>query len=125
MHERMWNRDFILLIASNFLMYITYYAVLSALPVYLVSYLHATKSQVGVVVGAYTIASVLVRPFSGFTLDRFGRRTIFLLALVIYSFLFLHCIDSYAEICTRAYLGFYHRFGINYSSRSYPQVKEG
>jgi len=84
----MWNKDFIFLIASNFLMYITYYAVLSALPIYLVSDLHATKSQVGVVVGAYTIASVLVRPFSGFTLDRFGRRTIFLLALVIYSFLF-------------------------------------
>jgi len=88
MYERMWNKDFIFLIASNFLMYITYYAVLSALPIYLVSDLHATKSQVGVVVGAYTIASVLVRPFSGFTLDRFGRRTIFLLALVIYSFLF-------------------------------------
>jgi len=84
----MWNKDFILLILSNFLMYITYYAVLSALPIYLVSDLHATKSQVGVVVGAYTIASVLVRPFSGFTLDRFGRRTIFLLALVIYSLLF-------------------------------------
>ena len=88
MYQRMWNKDFILLILSNFLMYITYYAVLSALPIYLVSDLHATKSQVGVVVGAYTIASVLVRPFSGFTLDRFGRRTIFLLALVIYSLLF-------------------------------------
>lgn len=88
MYDRMWNKDFILLVASNFLMYITYYAVLSALPIYLVSDLHATKSQVGVVVGAYTLASVLVRPFSGFTLDRFGRRTIFLLALVFYSFLF-------------------------------------
>ena len=88
MLERMWNKDFIFLIVSNFLMYITYYAVLSALPIYLVNDLHATKSQVGVIVGAYTIASVLVRPFSGFTLDRFGRRTIFLLALVIYSFLF-------------------------------------
>ncbi len=88
MFERMWNKDFILLIVSNFLMYVTYYAVLSALPIYLVCDLHATKSQVGVVVGAYTIASILVRPFSGFTLDRFGRRTIFLLALVIYSLLF-------------------------------------
>jgi MFS family permease len=69
-------------------MYITYYAILSSLPIYLVSELHASKVQVGVVVGAYTIASVLVRPFSGFALDRFGRRTIFLLALIIYSFLF-------------------------------------
>lgn len=88
MPERIWNRDFILLIGSNFLMYITYYAILSSLPIYLVSEMQASKMQVGLVVGAYTIASVLVRPFSGFALDRFGRRTIFLLALIIYTFLF-------------------------------------
>jgi len=69
-------------------MYITYYAILSALPLYLVNDLHASAVQVGFVVGAYTIASVLVRPFSGFMLDRFGRRTIFLLALIVYSLLF-------------------------------------
>lgn len=86
--EMIWNRNFILLILSNFLMYITYYAILSALPIYLVSDLHASKIQVGLVVGTYTIASVLVRPFTGFALDRFGRRTIFLSALLIYSFLF-------------------------------------
>jgi MFS family permease len=85
MDERIWSRDYILLILSNFLMYIVYYAILSALPVYLVSDLHATKFQVGVVVGAYTVASVLVRPFSGFALDRFGRRTILLLGLVFYT----------------------------------------
>jgi len=69
-------------------MYITYYAILSALPLYLVNDLHASEVQVGFVVGAYTIASVMARPFSGFMLDRFGRRTIFLLALIIYSLLF-------------------------------------
>jgi MFS family permease len=88
MNEKIWTKDFILLILSNFLMYITYYAILSALPIYLVTDLNASKMQVGVVVGTYTIASVLIRPFSGFALDRFGRRTIFLSALVIYSLLF-------------------------------------
>jgi MFS family permease len=88
MNEKIWTRDFILLILSNFLMYITYYAILSALPIYLVSDLNASKMQVGIVVGVYTIASVLVRPFSGFALDRFGRRTIFLLALILYTLLF-------------------------------------
>jgi len=88
MREKIWDREFILLILSNFLMYITYYAIVSALPIYLVSELHASKMQVGVVVGAYTIASVLVRPFSGFALDKFGRRTIFLSGLVIYTLLF-------------------------------------
>jgi sugar phosphate permease len=66
MNEKIWNKDFAFLILSNFLMYITYYAILSALPIYLVSKLHASKIQVGVVVGAYTLDSVLVRPFSGF-----------------------------------------------------------
>jgi len=88
MNEKIWHRDFILLILSNFLMYITYYAILSALPIYLVSDLHASKMQVGVVVGVYTVASVIVRPFSGFALDKFGRRTVFLSALVIYTLLF-------------------------------------
>lgn len=88
MNEKIWSKDFIFLILSNFLMYITYYAILSALPVYLVNELHSSKIQVGIVVGAYTIASVLVRPFSGFALDRFGRRAIFTLALIIYSLLF-------------------------------------
>jgi len=88
MNEKIWTKNFVFLILSNFLMYITYYAILSALPVYLVSDLHASKMQVGVVVGAYTLASVLVRPFSGFALDKFGRRTIFISALIIYSMLF-------------------------------------
>ncbi len=85
MYEKMWNRDFILLTLSNFFMCITYYALISALPVYLVSELHAGKSQVGVILAAYTIASVMIRPFSGFALDKFGRRTVFLLALIFYT----------------------------------------
>lgn len=85
MYEKMWNRDFVLLTLSNFFMCITYYALISALPVYLVNELHAGKSQVGIVLAAYTIASVLIRPFSGFALDKFGRRTVFLLALIFYT----------------------------------------
>jgi len=88
MYEKMWNRDFILLTLSNFFMCITYYAIISALPIYLVSELHAGKTQVGFVLAAYTIASVIIRPFSGFALDKFGRRTVFLLALVLYTILF-------------------------------------
>lgn len=88
MRDRIWNRDFVLLILSNFLMYITYYAIISVLPIYLVSELNASKSQVGIVVAAYTIASVMIRPFSGYTLDRYSRKMVFVIALIIYSLLF-------------------------------------
>lgn len=85
---KIWSRNFILLTLSNFLVCTTYYAIISALPIYLVSELNAGKSEVGIVLAAYTIASVLIRPFSGFALDKFGRRTIFLLAIIFYSILF-------------------------------------
>ena len=88
MNDKIWNRNFIMLTSSNFMMYVTYYAIISALPIYLVSELHAGKSQVGVVMAAYTIASVLIRPFSGFALDKFGRRNVILLALAVYTVFF-------------------------------------
>jgi len=105
MIQKMWNKDFILLILSNFFMYITYYAVISVLPIYLVSSLHSTKSQVGIVVGIYTIAAVLIRPFTGFTLDRFNRHMIFVLALGIYTFLFSGFLFA-ASILALAFLRF-------------------
>lgn len=70
-------------------MFIAYYAVLSTLPLYLVSSFHAEKSIVGLIVSAYTIASVTVRPFSGFALDRFGRKGILYTTLVLYAFFYL------------------------------------
>lgn len=69
-------------------MCVTYYAIISALPIYLVSELAAGKTQVGIVLGAFTIGSVLIRPFTGFALDKFGRRTIFLTALILYALFF-------------------------------------
>jgi len=98
MYEKIWNRDFILLTLSNFFMCITYYALISALPVYLVNELHAGKSQVGLVLAAYTIASVMIRPFSGFALDKFGRRTILLLALISYTSLFAGYLIAFSII---------------------------
>jgi MFS family permease len=85
----MWSKNFVFLSLSNFLMYVIYYAIISVLPVYLVCELKAGSAQVGAVMATYTIASVLIRPFSGFALDKFGRRSVFLLALLFYSFFYI------------------------------------
>lgn len=107
MVKKIWNRDFVLLMLSNFLMCVTYYSIISTLPIYLVSELHAGESEVGLVLAAYTIASVLVRPFGGFSLDKFGRRTVFLLALLLYTILFCGYLVS-ATITLLVLLRFIH-----------------
>jgi MFS family permease len=85
---KIWNRNFVLLTVTNFLMCITYYAIISTLPIYLVNDLHAGKRDVGLVLASYTIASIFIRPFGGYSLDRFGRRTVFLISLIFYTFFF-------------------------------------
>lgn len=69
-------------------MCVTYYSIISTLPIYLVSELQAGKSDVGLVLGAYTIASIFIRPFGGFALDKFGRHTIYIVALLLYTLFF-------------------------------------
>jgi MFS family permease len=88
MYKTIWNRDFILLTLSNFLLCITYYALISTLPIYLSVDLHANNSAIGIVLAVYTIASVTVRPFSGFALDKIGRKMIFIAALLLYTAVF-------------------------------------
>jgi MFS family permease len=88
MNDNVWNRDFTLLTLSNFLMCCAYYSLISTLPVYISHELKAPESQVGLVMACYVIAAILIRPFCGFSLDRFGRKGIFLVSLLIYAITF-------------------------------------
>lgn len=88
MNAKVWNRDFTLLTISNFLMCCAYYSLISTLPLYISLQLKATESLVGLVMACYVVAAILVRPFCGFSLDRYGRKTIFLGSLFVYAMLF-------------------------------------
>ncbi|HNY01413.1 MAG TPA: MFS transporter [Bacteroidales bacterium] len=83
-----WNRNFTLLTLSNFLICSAYYSLISTLPVYISTTLHSPHSIVGLAMASYAVAAILVRPFCGFGLDFFGRRTIFLASLVVYGLVF-------------------------------------
>jgi len=88
MSNSLWNRNFTLLTFSNFFMCSAYYSLISTLPIYISTELHSPKSVVGLVLASYIVASVLVRPFTGFGLDKYGRKTIFIVSLLFYAFVF-------------------------------------
>jgi MFS family permease len=88
MNEKVWNRDFTLLTLSNFLMCCAYYSLISTLPVYMSDVLSSGKGIVGSVMACYVVAAILIRPFCGFSLDKFGRKTIFLASLLVYALIF-------------------------------------
>lgn len=85
----LFSRNFILLTVSVFLISTSFYFLMPTLPVYLQEVLHSGKQEVGLIIGIYTLAALLVRPISGYMLDTFGRKWIFLASIIFFSVLFI------------------------------------
>ena len=64
-----------------------FYFLLPTLPVYAVNALGANKNQVGYIIGVYALSALLIRPFCGYVLDAYGRRSVYLWALGIFTVL--------------------------------------
>lgn len=75
---RLWSKNFVLICLANFCYFGSFYFLLPTLPQY-VAVLGGTPGQVGLVMGFFTLASVVVRPYFGKTADRRGRKLFMLL----------------------------------------------
>lgn len=94
--ERLWNAEYIKVMASNFLLFFAFYLLTPLLPVYLNNEFHAEKDMIGLVLSGYVVATLLVRPLSGFMVDCFNRKTV----LMICFFVFFICFTGYVGAST-------------------------
>lgn len=85
MKPPLWTRDFSLAFAANFLMAFGFYLLMPTLPIYLVRELHLTKGMTGLVMSAYVIAALAMRPFSGFLIDTFPRKRLYVISYVLFA----------------------------------------
>lgn len=84
----LWTKDFILAFLSNLLLFYSFYMLIPVLPFYLIENLGTSNSAAGVVLSLYTISALLIRPFSGFMVDMFSRKPLYLLCYGVFSVLF-------------------------------------
>ncbi|MEW5898706.1 MAG: MFS transporter [Bacillota bacterium] len=70
---RLWSKDFILICLANFFYFGSFYFLIPTLPQY-VDLLGGTPAEVGLVMGLFTMASVIIRPYFGKMADRQGRK---------------------------------------------------
>ena len=89
--ERLWNRDYCVAMAGNFMMFFAFYLLTPLLPIYLDEQFGASKDMIGLVLSGYVIAALIVRPFSGFIVDSFDRKKV----LMCCFFLFFICFTGY------------------------------
>lgn len=87
----LWNRQYIKVMLCNFLMFFAFYLLAPLLPLYLDEQFHADKDMIGIVLSGYVVATLIVRPFSGFIVDTFDRKTV----LMACFFLFFLCFTGY------------------------------
>ena len=80
--DRLWTRDFLLADFSGFLIFGSFYYLMSTLQYYVVG-LGGNVAEVGLVQGVFVIVAVLLRPMVGNLLDNRGRRRFLLLGIVI------------------------------------------
>ena len=70
-------------VTATFLHFASLYYLLPTLPLY-VQLLGGSTSEIGLIVGAFSLASLLVRPFIGIWMDRSGRRGFLLAGAAVY-----------------------------------------
>jgi MFS family permease len=83
--NKLWNRNYILVMLANFLLFFSFNNLMPILPLYLAEHCSADKGLIGEVMGAFIIAALFIRPFSGYLVDSFPRKKVLLICYSAYA----------------------------------------
>ena len=86
--ERLITPSYCCILAANFLLYFGFWLLTPVLPFYLSEIFEASNTTIGIVLSCYTISSLCIRPFSGYFLDTFARKPLYLIAYFIFTLIF-------------------------------------
>lgn len=86
--DRLLTSSYCFILAANFLLYFGFWLLIPVFPFYLSEIFHASNSTIGIVLSCYTISSLCIRPFSGYLLDAFARKPLYLLAYFVFMLVF-------------------------------------
>ena len=109
--EALFTRNYVLLCIGAFLFSGSMFLLFAILPLFVVQELHGAESQVGMIMGAFAIAAVLTRPFSGQMVSIWSRKSGLSLGTFIY-FLAPALYTLAGSVSVLMGLRFFHGIGI-------------
>jgi MFS family permease len=107
---RVWSKNFLLIFSANFLYFGSFYLLIPTMPQY-VEQLGGTAGQIGLVMGFFTLAAVIVRPSFGRLADQLGRKRLMLIGVGCFALVFLAYMKAYSVAllyCIRILHGLAH-----------------
>lgn len=87
--ERLFTRSYISILAANFLLFFGFWILIPVLPFYLKETYHCPEAMLGAILSCYTVSGLCVRPFSGYLMDKFPRKPIYIFCYFICASIFL------------------------------------
>jgi MFS family permease len=82
--DKLWTRDFVQILTINCMVFISFQMLVPVLPLY-VTTIGGNEASVGLVMAALTLAVLLVRPFTGWLVDRRGRRIVMIASFTTFT----------------------------------------
>ncbi len=83
MKDRLFTSSFICILAANFLLYFGFWLLVPVLPFYLKETYACPEAILGAVLCCYTVSGLCVRPFSGYFMDKFPRKPIYIFCYIV------------------------------------------
>lgn len=88
MKDRLFTPSYICILAANFLLFFGFWLLIPILPFYLKETYGCPEAVLGVILSCYTVSGLCVRPFSGYLMDKFPRKPIYILCYFICASIF-------------------------------------
>lgn len=79
---KLWNKDFVLVIVTNFLLFMNHLMILSTFPFY-VDRLGGNEALAGLAAASFSIMAVILRPIIGWMLNNGVRKKLLLIGLIL------------------------------------------
>lgn len=84
--SKLWTKDFIMVSASNFLLFVSFYLLMVTLAMYSIEQFQVSGSIAGLASSIFVLGAVVVRPIAGNLLARIGKKKLLVFGLVLFFF---------------------------------------
>ena len=87
--DKLFTSGYWCMLVANFMLFFGFWLLIPVLPFYLSEVFQCSSSSIGLILCCYTVSALCMRPFSGYLLDAFARKPLYLLAYFVFTSMFL------------------------------------
>ncbi|MFC4022264.1 MFS transporter [Oceanobacillus longus] len=81
---KLWTKDFIMVSAANFLLFVSFYMLMVTLAIYSIEQFQASQSMAGLASSIFVLGAVIVRPIAGKMIETVGRKKLLVFGIALF-----------------------------------------